>query len=538
MKKNLIIIILVISGFLLSFNCSKLAEIPTSVLSNKCEVCHQVPPADSMHRPGTNTAVCQQCHKGYSISGTAITLDSTHNNGLINYQCDQCHGYPKADTMWYHASCSLTNINCDSCHAGVAVKNNMIEALPTSHNNDSGVVGVKCNACHGFPPGGLAHANSSALHINCDSCHTGVVVKNGAISILANHTTSPIKCIVCHGVPPNDGIHDTTQKYTCDECHAEITIANNSYILDSLNHYNGKATIMVKTCTACHGFPPPGNSHKNSGPTHVNCDSCHSRIVVIAGAPTLAPNHNNGPITCTVCHSVPPDTFPHNIAQKFNCDSCHTGISISNNSYTLDPSLHNNGTNGLKCTPCHAFPPTSNPHPEHVTVKNYDCSVCHSGYNGATTPPTPPPYHLGDTTVKFSNFFSLSTLGAKYDTAAKSCSAVYCHGNFPDGTNRTVKTSDTNSIGCAFCHDTVSMFAKGHPRTDTLIWHRHTNAGTIKSCGYCHAGYSIAPPVSVFDSTHVNGVYDVVVLDNSGNRVAVKPDATGHVNAAVCTPCH
>lgn len=538
MKKYLLLIFLFIPGFLLYFDCSKLAENPTTVLVDKCEVCHQVPPADSMHRPGANIAVCRQCHSGYSISGKTITMDSTHNNGTINYQCDLCHGYPKADTMWYHYGCSLAHLNCDSCHPGVAVKNNMIEALPASHNNDSGFVQISCTSCHGFPPGGLSHAKSSASHINCDSCHTGVVVKNLNISILPNHSTSPIKCIVCHGAPPRDGIHDTANKYNCDVCHAEITIVNNSYILDSATHNNGSATIKVKACNVCHGFPPPGNSHMNSSPMHVNCDSCHSRIVVIAGIPSLLPNHNDGPINCGVCHSVPPNTTPHNTAQKFNCDSCHTGVSTSNNLYSLDPSLHNNGTVGLKCTPCHAFPPTDNPHPEHVTVKKYDCSVCHSGYNGATIPPTPPAYHLGDTIVKFSNFLSIGAIGAKYDTATKSCSAVYCHGNFPDGTNRTVKMSDANTIGCAFCHDTVSMFANGHPRTDTLVWHRHTNAGTIKSCEYCHAGYSITAPVSVVDSTHINGVNNVTIIDNSGNRVSVKPDANGHVNLAVCTPCH
>jgi predicted CxxxxCH...CXXCH cytochrome family protein len=580
-------LILMGTAFGIAFiNCSKLADNPASLETTKCEVCHLVPPADSMHRPGSNTDHCNQCHAGYTITGATIKLDSTHDNGKIDYRCNICHGFPVADSMWYHLGSSLTNINCDSCHSGVAVKNGIIEALPSTHENNSGIVAVKCNSCHAFPPGGRPHSNSSATRINCDSCHTGVVVTNGNISIQPGHETAPIKCIVCHAVPPSDGKHDTTNKFNCDSCHIGITIANKLYSLDSSTHDNGlvnlkcavchgypphnqfhdttnktncanchlgttitngtitqtalhdNGVIDMKACNICHGFPPTGNSHSHSSPTHVNCDSCHTRIQVSSptAIPTLIQDHNLGPIKCIVCHAAPPNDGTHDTTQKFNCDSCHTGITIKNNVYTLDSTLHNNGTiNFSRCDLCHDFPPTVKPHPVHVTGKGYACTVCHVGFNGSTVPPTPAPYHRGDTVVKFSDFDSLKSRGGAYDVSTKNCSAVYCHGNFLDGTKRTVNVNDSNTIGCGSCHDTTSMFTLGHPRTDTTTWHRHTNAYVLQNCGNCHYGYSILPPVKTVDSLHVNGRYDVVVT-NKQNVVTplTQPNGAGKHCSTAC----
>lgn len=137
-------------------------------------------------------------------------------------------------------------------------------------------------------------------------------------------------------------------------------------------------------------------------------------------------------------------------------------------------------------------------------------------------------------------YFSIKERGAIYNPESLSCQSVYCHGNFPSGTNRTVKTTDVNSVGCGFCHDTTSMYTLGHPRTATTIWKPHYIKTQLRKCNNCHEGYSIVNK-TVVDSIHINGRYDVMVMDRSDSSIirTVKPDSTGYVDVLFyCARCH
>jgi hypothetical protein len=162
-----------------------------------------------------------------------------------------------------------------------------------------------------------------------------------------------------------------------------------------------------------------------------------------------------------------------------------------------------------KCLVCHDVPPNDTLHKVHAVLHQYDCDVCHKGnsvlHGSFAAAPT---HDNGVINVNFSSFFGLDEKGANYSTSTKTCQQVYCHGNFLDGKGGTVTVSDTIRSNCSACHDTLGMRTLGHPRTDTLTWHRHRFWVIVKDCNNCHPGYSVTDR-TVDTLTHVNGVFDV-----------------------------
>jgi predicted CxxxxCH...CXXCH cytochrome family protein len=154
-----------------------------------------------------------------------------------------------------------------------------------------------------------------------------------------------------------------------------------------------------------------------------------------------------------------------------------------------------------QCGSCHLLPPGDAFHTAH---QKYDqCSICHPGYsNVAVNAAT---HQNGKIDVAFSQLFDPQYMGA-YDASTGTCSNVYCHGAFPQGTNASITYPSTIYIGknCQICHDTASIM---------LNHHRFTQQNdTVSNCGKCHPGYGSATGAMagrfVNDSIHINGIID------------------------------
>ncbi|MBD3344929.1 MAG: hypothetical protein GF401_07695 [Chitinivibrionales bacterium] len=251
---------------------------------------------------------------------------------------------------------------------------------------------------------------------------------------------------------------------------------------------------------------------------------------------------------CGICHSIPPATAQHKVhvdTLEFDCDACHEGNSAdplevaethhdgdTNVAFSgyWDPSMagsfnkasrtcdnlycHGNFEEGntvsiqigdhASCGSCHGDPAehlaiTQNPyHAIHAGQYDKKCQACHAGYYGR--------YGINDSLhcnrqidVTFGDAFDPKGTG-QFNQSQQSCSNVYCHGNFYQGTGATVSLDDAIGGRCTACHDTAAI-AGGHHGFD------RTNHD-IMDCNQCHSGYSITSQ-TIDSKTHANGVVDI-----------------------------
>ncbi len=159
-----------------------------------------------------------------------------------------------------------------------------------------------------------------------------------------------------------------------------------------------------------------------------------------------------------------------------------------------------------QCGICHGLPPVP-PAADafHLLHKKYDdCSICHAGYrkNLAVNAQT---HQNGKVDVAFTRLFDQERRG-EYDAATGTCSNVYCHGAFKQGTHAPITYPSPVNIGknCQFCHDTGAIMQNHHNYTQ--------QRDTVNNCGKCHPGYGKATGAMagrfVNDTLHINGIVD------------------------------
>lgn len=172
------------------------------------------------------------------------------------------------------------------------------------------------------------------------------------------------------------------------------------------------------------------------------------------------------------------------------------------------------------CTTCHGYPPPKDLHAIHFDADDGSsggiphgqlaCLHCHKNVTSINEPdhivradgsPVPAPAE-----VRFDDPASLAGItqpgatraGAPaYDTAARTCSNVYCHGAGLKGATRDVIANPAwkaphGTVGCGNCH--------GIPPADQV----HASVVTQLDCVKCHAG-AIDAQGNLNPATHVNG---------------------------------
>ena len=153
---------------------------------------------------------------------------------------------------------------------------------------------------------------------------------------------------------------------------------------------------------------------------------------------------------CSQCHG-------HTDGFKPSCDTCHGYPPIDVDTLVSNPDLTGSNTAGV--------------HAEHTDNQEYGCEVCH--YESAGDGPT---HNNGDLKVTM-GFVPPNGIpqGGSYDGQAevnydktltdpetlvsssgdKTCSNLYCHGNFAgSGKNATPVWDDPATGDCGTCHDT------------------------------------------------------------------------------------
>jgi predicted CxxxxCH...CXXCH cytochrome family protein len=412
-----------------------------------CGSCHGTPPPTPPH--SNPAAECSTCHgPGYSL--TAKTVDKTkHINGIIDVNfgtatCTSCHG--------------------DAARVGITGADAQVKAAPSRGSKGETAPTTRAVGAH------AAHTNQSTWSSN------------------------PLQCADCHVVPT------------------------------ATSHSNGVVDIAFGGLAKTAGAVPAWN-----GATCANV-YCHGAFA--GGAPNAAPSWATpGGVTCGSCHALPPATPPHsNPAQE--CSTCH-GAGYSKAANTVNKALHMNGVvdaDGQTCTTCHGdnarvaiagadlgvkFSPPLGAKGETATSQRaVGAHQAHVNKGTFSTPIACNECHL----VPISTAHSNGKVDMAWGALAKAggvtpawngatCTASYCHGNFPGGSTAAAPNwTASGTLACNSCH--------ALPPTTPA----HSNPSL--ACSTCHgAGYS-STSQTVNKTLHINGVVDV---DNS---------------TLSCTSCH
>jgi len=504
-----------------------------------CSACHGIPPADASHSKHVGAAGidCGQCHSGYRLRDSLIN-QANHLNRITNVDDKIAGGtYSAADS-------SCTRTYCHGAFSGG-------DSAEVAWNRTS----VRCGSCHGLAPNKGAHLAHLQNGVVCNDCHSGysaidstvnkaqhvnMVVNvnstlsggmyspaattctniscHGSGSSTVNWYDTTLFCGACHLLPPKTGSHEfhvTTKGTDCTICHSGFSITDSS--VSVLHHKNGTTEVDGVI----------------DGGTYTRSDSSCSNVGCHGSASAV--NWFTGSFNCGTCHGIPPDSGAHRVHSTnnhINCKECHLGYDqtdstistahhqnnitnvdgpIKGGTFTTAGKVCNNvychgsfagGTsaapswNGsVACGSCHVIPPVSGTHTVHVTERNYNCNVCHNGYN-STNSSTHATHHVDSIRQVDGTLGSTLRAGAggTYNSTTKSCANTYCHGNFTNGTNDTPVWATTEN--CGSCHTMTP--SSGKHRT-----HRSEGYG----CTTCHNGYTAN--TSVNWTTHVNGSVQV-----------------------------
>jgi predicted CxxxxCH...CXXCH cytochrome family protein len=514
----------------------------------------------SCHGASNNGDLSASANAGHAIHYNAATLPTSlsqaddFTNGYA-FGCSDCHPTNQHATGPASAS-SAANIGGAKLTSGQYTAGGTASTDPKGFKYTSGTCST--NVCHTDGRGGAAKVAvtwSSAKTGDCGVCHNKAGDASPTWS--APHTK-------------HINTYNGNTSLACNACHA-VTAASNTAINNTqaarAQHANGVKNVDLGTfatgtyasgtgCSAtyCHSqgttFTGPytqlTTSQAWSGATA--CDACHTGGIV------SGPSYTSGSPKAN-SHSK------HVVAKGYACVNCHAATVNASNA-VISPSKHVNkaydilgssvtitytyaadgGTCATAChytsTPkwgaassgcnfCHAALPASGAHAVHVataavsygstTVGNtqaaYDfgCGNCHPANN---------PNH-GNGTVVVSLLASdggalksRNSTTASYNSAAKTCSGVYCHSN---GTAASIATATTPSWGQTF----AAM--GGDP------------------CAKCHANSPTGTPAH---AAHVVGIhYDNVYSGTTGLATAGTGSANAHGNATTsttinCNTCH
>ncbi|NVN98377.1 MAG: CxxxxCH/CxxCH domain-containing protein [Geobacteraceae bacterium] len=444
---------------------------------------------------GSAEATCGACHGASAATPPPTNAHARHAQTLsattLGLSCDKCHGthadnsHVNGSVKWdvsglattYATSpkykgfnnvsgvTGQTNANAPSvtfgscsnvyCHSNVQGANGT--GAPTSFAAVTWSSGsVACDSCH-WATGGAFKMISSGSHrahvsrgytYNCNTCH------NGAGSATALHADGKVQVSMASGTYSQAGKNAGAAAFgSCAtvSCHASTTPTWGS--------------TLAANCLGCHGDKTSAtlsgahNKHMNDATFggSFNCIDCHGSVVSSNTVLSNKALHTNGlinysgalsgkyagvsPVTCATqyCHSngkgtaAAPPAWTGSFTAGTTCYKCH-------------------GTSGTTGAPDNSTP---NSHPKHAPLAT-DCWKCHFKTASKTAG------QLATGTVDHLDknidarlavpFVGLTNYSGSYSSAAKTCSATYCHG----GTNpaATPAWGTAASTNCNSCHVT------------------------------------------------------------------------------------
>ena len=487
--------------------------------ATNCDACHGFPPPE----PHPVSDTCFTCHRDTVGEDGKLLADGTHLNGELEASGPHPEGYASPDkhgTVFNDFGLG----SCSECH-GEDLK--------------GGTSGVSCDKCHG------------EIFTSCTFCHGGVDNDTGAppadlagnndtiIDSVGSHTShldlgadwhKKVVCADCHQVPSSilddghaDGGHgdltfgDLAMKGELEPefeggncssvyCHG-ATLSGGEHTDPLWSQVDG----TLKTCTSCHGNPPPDPHPQND-----KCHSCHGDVILEDGtfkapekhidgelsatgghpdgyeSPTLhgADFLAQGPASCTECHGAALDGGTAAVScdkchkdWQVNCTFCHGGT----DSFTGAPPVDMAGN--IETTFVGVGAHTAHMLDEPGWHKPISCSECHVVPANALSPG-----HM-DGEAKLT-WGELASEEGTPEFNGKTCSSLYCHGEDLGGGGNVLPDwtkVDQDEVFCGSCHTLPP--GDGHPDND--------------NCNMCHGGV-INEDNATFKAPekHINGDKD------------------------------
>jgi len=549
--------------------------------SPACSDCHGMPPLDAAyrnittgafrgnhqtHNPAAATAAnCEKCHTGASGYTTSAT---GHSDGLISMatagningsgayakpvffnqtssptpaSCSSvnCH-FETISPVWGSASFGQPySSSCGSCHEALPTSNSHTKHL-VQYGNDLTVC-ARCHTDHSSEVKPFQHATSAGRDITVSSgSYAGSNFRY--LPSQTGRTLGACSTASCHASPYGAGFTtspvwgDNTQG--CAACH----------------------NVSVAGAFTSNGAPATGSHPKHMALSGALCNQCHSGAISgTSGGAT----HANGSVEVSNGYTASP-VAKHAIGTYTG--SCATASCHSNGAGTLVPTPNWGAGMPADCTGCHGTKRTSliattlsGRHDRHLNYSTntslgrgngFNCVDCHAKTaSGNTTISTAANHGNG-----FIDYSGLRAGGsARYSTATKQCSNIYCHSN--GNPNAPVFVSMTGSkvwngaasLGCNGCHGRSNTatgapdYNNGGAASSTANSHpRHVAGAGItdtRGCANCHAKTVDPSTAGRFKdytaaSYHLNRTPDLI-FKNIGGK-------SGNWNGSTCsnTYCH
>ena len=377
---------------------------------------------------------------------SASILTEENHAGWKKADCTKCHRSPSEDAPEVCANCHGKNgvgnqeNTCSNCH-----KVQSKYGDPASGNHQAHVVkgpkDTNCVTCHpGGPDASTVHANGIAdILLGGEGKYATVTDDKGTTSSCSNiECHEDVRewggdCSSCHSSPPDTGTHKKhleQKNLSCQSCHSgnQHDSDNESGVIElggiKYDPITGDCTSTCHgkpqswTCLGCHAYPPDTGSHIADG-HEVSCVECHE-------------NHT---------HSYKSAVLPLDFSET-EVNFAQDG-KYSNNTRTCSGiACHGDEREwGVSCDGCHAAPPDTGTHIEHVQQEDIKCQEC----------------HLDNQHDLDNSSGSIELGGIEYNPITGNCTStcheekkwecIACHDEPPDSGNHLAHDND-----CGQCH--------------------------------------------------------------------------------------
>ena len=354
----------------------------------------------------------------------------------------------------------------------------------------------------GFPLTGL-HAR-----VDCESCHIDGIFKG-----------TPRACHSCHArgsrisatTPPEDTTHNLNQKVECDQCHRSA-----GWAVAHFEHLG-----ISSGCNLCHVAGGGGRQAPNDQ-IHLqnmgtDCSECHRSTQSFTSAASLDHSGFTGGCAASGCHARD-KARARSHGQLNDCQYCHKYPSwnVSN--------MNHDYIGGTQCRTCHVsggIASTAAPADQlHASVRNQDCSDCHSTttFAGATID-----HSLIVSGCAATGCHAADRARAPNHAGLSSCESCHLYPNWSP-----VHTMNHSAIGttlCRSCHTAGGLSSVAAPN-DAL----HASIGS-QDCSSCHS-------TSTFVGGQVDHTFITTGCGASGCHASNKATAPNHTYLNSCESCH
>jgi len=488
------------------------------------------------------TCSATYCHGSAAWGGSAPTPLWTQVDGTF-HACNACHGIPPPATAPTSHPASNGN-DCGSCHTGYTATT---VVAATHIDGQVQATGASCTSCHGDAARGSgASAQAPPLAV----LRTGVT----------DRTSTSVRGVGAHQA--HLVASATARAMACSECHAVPATVS------SPGHNNGTVEVAFGPLAKTGGLVPAWTTPA------LTCSAtyCHGATLfgTAAGKTPVWTDQTDTFRACGSCHGIPDPSTPttdHPRSSGTDCGSCHAGYTAT----TVNLALHIDGkidATGGSCSSCHgtesrvaltgadpqvkSAPPKDHTGATAVTARGVGAHIAHVNKTGGMAAPiacaechvvpataSAPNHNNGTTEIVFgprtrtvtrptatTPAAGTVTPSPTYSTAALSCSATYCHGNYSSPTHPNGRTTAspawtaTGGLSCTACHAVP---------TDSCHPPRFNHDGG-NSCSSCHRDTNAGGTAITNPALHVNGVVNGKCTDCHGGAAA------GSSKNMICAP--